>query len=186
MDLNPYNIVAQGAMGGAVMGALYLIKRYARRKRLQGCLLLVGKSTVCHKLSDTKTYFLDLDEYVKANNPEMYEKYKNDGVQYVLNCFPLVVRYIEKILTDFTNKKLVLVSQNLELLQQFGLKKIRAFLPDKELIDTLNLEDNDKAVMSVKKFEAGAKVKKYKVYNNWEELYGMLRRKYQLKQKLKI
>lgn len=185
MDINPFNIALQGGVSIAAMACFALVKNW-KLKKLKGICLPIGKTTLATKLKDSKTFILDLDEYVKEKNPELYEKYKDDEVQYMLNVFSIVVSYIDTLLKHFGNKNLLICSSHYQLLEQLNLKKIYTYLPDENVISKAPMEEKDRMALKMKSLKLTGIARKVYIYSDIPQLYNLVRNKFNIRNLLNV
>ena len=174
------NMAASGLMSLTIYGGLRMLKS-AKRSKVKGLVILYGKTMACKKLSDAGCFLVDLDEYIKDKHPEVWGKYRDNDVQYLLNVYPLIVKHITTILNNFNNKQIVLVSKSHSLLEQMGVKKIWSYFPDNGLIQKLPLNEDEKIDLEKQKLLMASKVRKFYCVGSFEEMYLNIRKKLKLK-----
>lgn len=170
--------ISSVAVGG--FGLLGVFKNIAKKPSVSGLVLTVGKTTVCKKMSDRKTYFLDIDEYLFKKDPEAYAELQNNSVQFMVHFGRMAQAYVLEMCQIFENKHLVVVSNNQDLLEQLKVKKVRVFVPSGELVQSLPLTAEEKSAIDRRRlFHAGGR--KFEVFGSFGELDAMLKSKYKLR-----
>lgn len=119
--------------------------KYKLRRRLSAAIVIKGKTSLCSKLSDLDTLFLDLDElYSKYTLPASAEeaannrKMSNPLESYL--AYPLVRDHIIRVAQIYKNR-IVLVSSSLELIQAMPVYSynIHAFVWSGEMEKTVGI-----------------------------------------------
>ena len=175
-------MAGSGLVSLGIYGALNIAKNW-HKNNMRGIVCIYGKSMLCKNLSDQKCYFIDLDELIKDKYADIWEKYRHDEVQYMLNVFPILHKHITVILQNFKNKQIVLVSKSNELIEQLGVdkKKTWCFFPDNQLLNKLPIEEVQKQQLEKVKLLMASKVRKFYCVNTFEDMYRIVRKKLKLK-----
>lgn len=175
----------QMAVNGVLSLILFGLMKFFRgitRTKLKGLCVPVGKTILCEKLSDERTYFIDLDQYLAEHQKEAVEKYRLNQSQFVLNLFPEANKYVNEIAKNFTNKQVIVVSSHYHLLKQLNIKEknIWCFFPNSELVEKLPMNEETKKQVERLKFELANKVRKYYLVDEFKEMYAKIRQKFGL------
>ena len=180
MDFDPGTIVANSVISAVCFGGYHLVKNYFRKKKIVGLLVPIGKTSLCLRLSNNNTFLLDIDEYCKVEHAQAYEKYKHDHQAYLMHFYPIVGQFVQELLKNFGNKRLVIVSAHENILTQLGIRRIKCFVPDKRLVDQLT-GGGDGGVLEISAIRLAFKIGKYKMFSSFDELYSLVKRKLRLK-----
>jgi hypothetical protein len=137
-------------IGGSATGSLiaYLvyscIKKSRDKTKINGLLLLKGKSHCQENLSDENNIFIDMDSQLSETEPlnEIQSSEKR------LNLYPKAKALLKKLKNDFRNKTIIICSCDRELLNYLKIKKHNIFsiLPSVKmmneiLVPALNVKD---------------------------------------------
>lgn len=181
MEINEGQMAVNGLLSLIVFGILKLFKGFTRTK-LKGLCVPVGKTMLCEKLSDERTYFIDLDNWLSEHQEEAVKKYKLNQSQFVLNLFPEANKYVNEIAKNFQNKTVIVVSSHYHLLKQLNIKEknIWCFFPNSELVEKLPMNEETKKQVERLKFELANKVRKYYLVDEFKEMYAKIRQKFGL------
>jgi hypothetical protein len=111
-------------------------KKWRLKKRLTGCLLLKGVSTLAQKLSNSQVLFFDIDViYRELTAPKEATDHKEPSVVENYTAYPILRNHVFN-LTNIYKGQIIVLSHNLELLRAVGVYeeniKFYAFSKDME------------------------------------------------------
>lgn len=187
MDFSPEQFGIQTGTSLALWGAYRSYKWFKKRRIVKGIVIPTGKSTLCDRLSgDCKNYFVDIDSYAALIDPENFQKLKDNASQYMLFFFPKLDAYVNQLFKSFSNKVIILVSSRKDMLEQLGVKKVRVFCPSSRLIDNLRIEQAEKASLKCVNMLLASQAEKFKVFDDFNELYKLVRDKFDVRNVLNV
>lgn len=130
-----------GTLGKSVGGIFstwiyHKYKKWRLKKRLTGCLLLKGVSTLAQKLSNSQVLFFDIDViYRELTAPKEATDQKEPSVVENYTAYPILRNHVFN-LTNIYKGQIIVLSHNLELLRAVGIYeeniKFYAFSKDME------------------------------------------------------
>jgi hypothetical protein len=130
-----------GTLGKSVGGIFstwiyHKYKKWRLKKRLTGCLLLKGVSTLAQKLSNSQVLFFDIDViYRELTAPKEATDHKEPSVVENYTAYPILRNHVFN-LTNIYKGQIIVLSHNLELLRAVGVYeeniKFYAFSKDME------------------------------------------------------
>ena len=178
-----YGLVSGGFSALSFGLIRYIYSRY-KAKKVSGLVLPVGKTTLCDKITNTcnDIFFVDVDKWLNEQQPEKYKELCQGRTQqqFLIQFYPMLKQYVKGLTKSFGKKKLVLVSSNYDLLHQLNIK-VRVFCPTGDLLHKLPYDATEinKKVLSITHLTS--ENRKYKIFNTFDELYGLVRRKFQIR-----
>ncbi len=128
--MDPSSIYALSSVAGAVgksMGGIlsnwiyHKYKKWKLKKRLTGCLILKGVSTLSQKLSNSEVLLFDIDViYRELTSPREATDHKEPTVVENFTAYPILRQHVFN-LTNIYKGQIIVVSHNLELLRAVGI-----------------------------------------------------------------
>ncbi len=115
-----------GTLGKSVGGifSTWIYQKYKKwrlKKRLTGCLLLKGVSTLCQKLSNSQVLFFDIDViYRQLTAPKEASDHGEPTVVENYQSYPILRNHVFN-LTNIYKGQIIIVSHSLELLKAVGI-----------------------------------------------------------------
>lgn len=147
------------------------------KQKINGLLLVKGKSYLEEKLINNKVIFFDIDKFLSDDKP-LYQ-HPNHIVK--LNLFPKATRKLKILKNEFKDKTIVICSSHHELLKHLNIKdkNIHIIIPSSKMMsnEISLLANND--VNNYKSLELLRNSLSYnknaKTINNWEEQILLVR-----------
>lgn len=128
---------AAGSAGGSLIAYLVYscFKKTRDKTKINGLLLLKGKSHCQEHLSDENNIFIDMDSQLSDEEPlnEIASSQKR------LNLYPKAKALLKKLKSDFRNKRIIVCSCDRELLNYLKVKKhnIYSILPSVKMMNEI-------------------------------------------------
>lgn len=143
--MDPTSVLTLSSVAGTVgksVGGIFSTwiyhkyKKWRLKKRLTGCLLLKGVSTLAQKLSNSQVLFFDIDViYRELTAPKEATDHKEPSVVENYTAYPILRNHVFN-LTNIYKGQIIVLSHNLELLRAVGVYeeniKFYAFSKDME------------------------------------------------------
>jgi len=161
---------------------LKLIKRARDKTKINGLLLLKGK-TYCQKnFSTENVIFIDIDDFSKEKTKDL------EMHEIRLKIYPEIREYLKQVRSNFQNKRIIICSSSIELLRYLDIKKIYAILPSARMMNEQisKIEDIDmneleklRLIMSVK-----IKKKKQRICESWNHVTTCIRKIFHIEEQI--
>lgn len=135
-----------------------------------------GKTSFVSQISSSKYCLIDLDENIKVvlTSEEQDKIDKLNETSRKLHLFPLAKKYVKELRTQHRDKKLIILSSSLELVEYCGINKkdIYNFAPSNSLSKHIKcqLSEEHKASFEHSKLELALKADSLITYNSFEDL----------------
>lgn len=135
-----------------------------------------GKSMFVSQISSSKYCLIDLDENIKVilSTEEQAKIDKLNETSRKLHLFPLCKKYVAELRKQHRDKKLIILSSSLELVEYCGIHKkdIYNFSPSATLSETIkcSLSVEEQAEFEHNKLELVLRADSLTTYNSFEDL----------------
>lgn len=135
-----------------------------------------GKSSFVSQISSSKYCLIDLDENIKVvlSSEEQAKIDKLNETSRKLHLFPLAKKYVKELRQQHRDKKLIILSSSLELVEYCGIHKkdIYNFSPSNTLSEHIKcqLSEEQKASFEHSKLELVLRADSLITYNSFDDL----------------
>lgn len=150
-----------------------------------------GKSTFVSTVCSKEYLLLDIESNIQLSLTEEEKSRLNSLVgnsSFNLHFYPLAKAYLTNIQQNHKNRKIIVVSSDLELVKYLGIKYILAYVPTNTLGDAVkaNLSEEQKAIYEQSRIDLLINIKQKDIssFTDFQSLTQMIMNKYKLSQKL--
>lgn len=178
------SLLSSAAVGGVGLGTL--LRSLVKKARVSGIVLTLGKTELCMNSSDSKVYFLDLDAHLFNADQDKFVLYQDNIPQFMMHFIKHAAQYVHGIAAAFPRKHIVVVTNYHDMLEELGIKKVRVYVPDGNLLRSLKLEPEVARAVEKRMVAHVSLGLKTRIFPSFENLATQIQRKFNLKPSLNL